>query len=211
MISYYSHGYCHEYFPGTITSRTFVSRASGFISFVPPRGQRIERKRKRERERERERERWDDFYQVPLLPQKFQRDSASFWFRAIRAEDTRPKQTNKNKRGPGYLLFSTFTMNPGWRPVCRSVPRPAGAHHRGITRMWQICQTSSLRGVPRRIEFFIHPVFSPPRWNRAIVFAVAILSSLSMFFLCCWKVWDHFVWLDIFYRFKIQYLIVENI
>ena len=57
MISYYSHGYCHEYFPGTITSRTFVSRASGFISFVPPRGQRIERKRKREREREREKER----------------------------------------------------------------------------------------------------------------------------------------------------------
>lgn len=179
MVGYYSrvYIYSHEYFPETIASRTFVSRASGFITLVPPRGQRSEA-----REKEREKESWDDFYQVPLLPQKFQRDSASFWFRAIRAEDTRPKQTNKNKRGPGYLLFSTFTMNPGWRPVCRSVPRPAGAHHRGITRMWQICQTSSLRGVPRRIEFFIHPVFSPPRWNRAIVLPSRFFPPFQCFF-----------------------------
>ena len=67
-----------------------------------------EKEKEREKERERERERWDDFYQVPLLPQKFQRDSASFWFRAIRAEDTRPKIRGRNKQIRTSVALATY-------------------------------------------------------------------------------------------------------
>lgn len=54
----------------------------------------------------------DDFYQDPLLPQKFHRDSASF----RPSERLGPKIRGRSKQIRtsviGYLLFSTLTMNP---------------------------------------------------------------------------------------------------
>jgi hypothetical protein len=54
----------------------------------------------------------DDFYLDPLLPQKFQRDSAGFLMSGpIRPADTAPRNKQTRTSASGYLFFAS-TVNP---------------------------------------------------------------------------------------------------
>lgn len=89
---------------------------------------------------------------APKIPMRF---GKVFGPQAIRSRDMGPKQTNKNKRAASYL-FSVLTMNPHGVLLLFSC-RGRCTHNRGITRMWQICQTSQLgERLTRKNTFFFH-------------------------------------------------------
>lgn len=99
MVGYYSrvYIYSHEYFPETIASRTFVSRASGFITLVPPRGQRSEA---REKERERAGTIFIRFHFCPKNSNEIRRVFGS--------ERLGPKIRGRNKQIRTSVVLATY-------------------------------------------------------------------------------------------------------
>ena len=164
---------------------------SGFTSFVPPRGQKW-REREREREREAAKHVGTIFIRIHFCPKNSSEIRRVFGSKRL---GSKIRGRNKQIRTSvaGYLLFSTFTMNPPG--VLLPVRAEAGAHHRRITRMWQICQTSSLRGV-ERIEIFysssffaalakIEPLFSVSDFFRSFFLSFFLSLNISVY---SWKV-----------------------